>query len=437
VDVQWAPVRAFNALAGRLPRLSPDLPVFDDLVAEAARQAPGATAPAPEDDGWRPGLAAFLAALRSEADLTPAGRRFAHGAIVSALVNRMSVEQAVAADAAIVGRPVGPAIVVVGLPRSGTTLLQHLLSLDPDNRSLRQWEAVRPVPPPGADPVADAQRIRAAERSTWLGDHLTPHARVLHPTGPRLPTECVSLFSHSFASLELAVLYHVPSYTRWCLQTDMRPHYAFYARQLQVLARHERRSRWALKSPAHLFWIDELTTALPESRVVALHRDPLDVLSSFCRLVTVLTSVTKRRPAPHEVGALWSGVWAEGLRRATAARSRLPADRWIDVQYDDLLTDPVGTVAAVYEAFGYRFGPGFANAIRDHVAAHPQRRSGVHYSLADFGLDPEEQRERFLAAEAPASAAGVPDGMRHGMHDRPTTSAARVPMTRDQEEPAS
>jgi hypothetical protein len=356
VDVPWAPVRAFNKLAERVPRLSPDLPSIDELVAEAARQVPGATAPAPEDDSWRTGLSAFLAALRTEADLTPAGRRFAHGALVSALVNRMAVEQAVAADPAIVRRPVGPAVVVVGLPRSGTTLLQHLLSLDPDHRSLLQWEAARPVPSPGADPAADARRIRAAERGTALVDRLAPDARSLHPTAPRLPTECVALLSNSFASLELAVLYHVPSYARWCLQTDMRPHYAFYAQQLQVLARHEHRPRWALKSPAHLFWIDELTTALPESRIVALHRDPLEVLSSFCRLVMVLSSVGRRRAVPLEVGALWSRLWAEGLQRATAARSRLPADRWTDVRYDDLVARPVDTVAAIYETFGYPFG---------------------------------------------------------------------------------
>ena len=428
MEVQWAPVRAFNALAERVPRLSPELPSVEELVADAARLVPGATAPLPGDDSWRAGLEAFLAALRSEAALTPAGRRFARGTIVSALSNRMAVEQAVAADAAIVRRPVGPAMVVVGLPRSGTTLLQHLLSLDPDNRSLLQWEAARPVPPPGADPVADARRIRDAERGTWLGDRLTPHARVLHPTGPRLPTECVSLFTNSFASLELAVLYHVPAYTRRCLQTDMRPHYAFYARQLQVLARHEHRPRWALKSPAHLFWIDQLTTALPESRVVALRRDPIDVLSSFCRLVTVLSSVTRRRAMPLEVGALWSWVWAEGVRRAAEAGSRLPGDRWAEVQYDDLVADPVGTVAAIYEAFGYPFGDALVRNIRSYADAHPPRQSGVRYSLAEFGLDEETERRRFAeAARTPRTAGTVDDRSAH---------AHPVPVGAPREEPA-
>lgn len=90
-------------------------------------------------------------------------------------------------------------------------------------------------------------------------DRIAPAARALHPTGPRLPTECVALFANSFASPEYGVIYQIPSYVRWALATDMRPHYAYYAQQLQLLARHDQRDRWALKSPAHLFWIDELT----------------------------------------------------------------------------------------------------------------------------------------------------------------------------------
>jgi hypothetical protein len=395
IPALWPPLRAYNAVAPRLPWIDVRMPSRAELVAEAVRGVPGAVPADLADDGWTAGLDAFLVALVTEADLTPAGVRFAHGVIRSGLVNRLHVQRALAADDAIAARPVGPAVVVVGLPRSGTTLLQHLLSLDPDSRSLRQWEAATPGPPPGGDPDADRRRIRAAEHSARLLDRLAPQARTLHPTGPALPTECVTLFANSFASLELGVIYQVPSYVDWCLTTDMRPHYAFYARQLQVLARHERRERWSLKSPAHLFWLDELTRALPESRVVSLRRDPIEVLSSFCRLVMVMSAATARRVDPHEVGAYWSGVWVEGVRRATAARARIASDRWVDVEYRDLVADPVGTVSGIYGAFELPFGDGLARALRDHLAAHPRRISTIQYSLADFGLDAEEQRRRF------------------------------------------
>lgn len=394
----WAPLRVYNAVAPRLPWADARLPSRPELVAGVLREVPGAVPADLADDGWTAGLDAFLSALRTEADLTPAGCRFAHGVLRSGLTNRLRIQRALAAHADIAGRPVGPALVVVGLPRSGTTLLQHLLSLDTHNRSLRQWEASCPVPSPGADPDADRRRMRSAERSTWLLDRLLPQARVLHPTGPALPTECVTLFANSFASLELGVIYQVPSYVDWCLQTDMRPHYAFYARQLQVLARHEHRARWSLKSPAHLFWLDELTEALPESRIVFLRRDPIDVLSSFCRLVMVMSAATARWVDPHAVGAYWSRVWAEGVRRATAARARIAPERWVDVEYRDLVADPVGTVSDVYDACGLPFGDGLARALREHLAAHPRQSSTIRYSLEGFGLDADEQRRRFEQA---------------------------------------
>lgn len=403
----WAPLRAYNAVVPRLPWADTRLPGRAQLVADAVREVSGAQPADLADDGWGAGLDAFLSALREEADLTPAGCRFAAGVLRSGLVNRLRIQRAVAADAAITARPVGPATVVVGLPRSGTTLLQHLLALDVQNRSLRQWEASRPYPSPGADPAADRRRIRSAERSTRLLDRLAPQARVLHPTGPGLPTECVTLFANSFASLELGVIYQVPSYVDWCLQADMRPHYAFYARQLQFLSRHEQRPRWSLKSPAHLFWLEELTEALPESRVVFLRRDPIDVLSSFCRLVMVMSAATARRVDPHAVGAYWSRTWAEGVRRATRARTRIAPGRWFDVEYRDLVTDPVRTVSAIYDAFGLPFPNGLARRVRDHLVAHPVRISNVRYSLEDFGLDVGAERARFDEAAQP-HVAGAP-----------------------------
>lgn len=399
--VPWRPVRVYNAVAGRLPWIPDELP----HEAEFIRAATADAGPDPDlgDDAWRPALGAFLAALRCEADLTPAGRRFAGGVILAALRNRARIERAIADDPEITRRPPGPAIVVVGLPRSGTTLLQHLLDLDPHNRSLRQWEAADPAPPPGQDPSADLSRVRAAERATWLLDRMAPQARVLHPTGPRLPTECVTLFTNSLASLELGVIYQVPSYVRWCLATDPAPFYAYYVRQLQLLARYERRARWALKSPAHLFWLDELMRALPESRIVYLQRDPVEVLASFCQLVTVLSAPTTRRVDPLAVGALWSEVWAEGVRRARAVRDRAGAGRWVDVQYTELVADPAATVAGVYEAFDLPFRDGLAGAIGEHVTAHPRRRGDPRHTLEDFGLDAATERRRFIAAASTAA----------------------------------
>jgi acyl dehydratase len=403
----WLPVRAYNAMAARVPRLARSIGSVEELHAAAVaaaqpparRATPGAGSPDPDDFGdaaYLPGLWAFLAALHSEARLSPAGRVFARGAIVAALVNRLLIQRTLAAEPEITRRAVGPAIVVLGLPRSGTTLLQHLLSLDPANRSLRQWEAARPAPPPAAGAEASDPRVRAAERATRLLDRIAPAARTLHPTGPRLPCECVTLFANSFASLEFSTIYQVPGYTSWCLATDMQPHYAYYATQLQLLGWHDSRERWALKSPAHLFWVDELVRVLPQATIVQVHRDPTQVLGSFCSLAAVLAASNASHVDREAIGRFWLRTWVDGVQRARRAGSDASVH---DVRYLDLTADPVGCVAGLYEAAGLAFTGGYETALRGYAAR--TRRAGVprhRYTLESFGLQPAEVLAAFEEA---------------------------------------
>jgi hypothetical protein len=396
----WLPVRAFNAVAARVPRLAQSIGSIEELHAAAtAAVAPARPDPDPDDFGdpaYLPGLWAFLAALHSEARLSPAGRVFARGAIVAALVNRLLIQRALRAEPEITRRAVGPAIVVLGLPRSGTTLLQHLLSLDPANRSLRQWEAARPAPPPAIGAEASDPRVRAAERATRMLDRIAPAARTLHPTGPRLPCECVTLFANSFASLEFSTIYQVPGYTSWCLSTDMRRHYAYYATQLQLLGWLDHRERWALKSPAHLFWVDELVRALPQATMVQVHRDPTQVLGSFCSLSAVLAASNASHIDRSAIGRFWLRTWVEGVRRARQARHAASIH---DVRYLDLITDPVGCVAGVYQAAGLPFTSEYEAELRGYAAR--TRRDDVprhRYTLESFGLQPAEVRAAFEEA---------------------------------------
>ena len=393
---RWLPLRLYNAVADRVPPVAGSLGRVDELHDEATR-ATGLTDFG--DPAYRPALEALHAAFGAEADLTAAGRRFARGAMVGALTNRLTIQRELSAEPDIARRAVGPAIVVLGLPRSGTTLLQNLLALDPANRSLRQWEASTPAPPPLVGAESTDPRVRASERVTWLLDHIAPAARVLHPTGPRLPTECVTLFANSFASLELSAIYQVPSYTDWVLSADMRPHYAYYATQLRLLAWHDHRERWSLKSPAHLFWVDELVQALPEARIVALHRNPAEVLGSFCSLASVMAATNARVVDRDAIGTFWVKTWAGGVARAEQARRGPAGSRVRDLRYADLVADPVGAVAGLYQSWDFQLSDSFVAAMRDYLGRNPQHRGGAHrYSLTDFGWSGDAVQDIFAAA---------------------------------------
>ena len=293
----------------------------------------------------RPGLTAFYRALATEADLTPAGRRFARGAMEAALTNRLTIQREFTAEPRMrtaSGR--------TGSRGAGTAAQRDDAATEPAGPRPRQPVATAV----GGQPASPATFRRtgrgstlasaSAERATWILDRIAPSARALHPTGPRMPTECVTLFANSFASMEFSAIYQVPSYTQWLLSTDMRPHYAHYAQQLQLLGWHDHRDRWSLKSPAHLFWVDELVESLPEARLVMLHRDPVEVVASFCSLAATLAGANARAVDRTALGFFWVGTWAGGVTRAERARTLVHPDRLHDLRYADLVADPVAAV---------------------------------------------------------------------------------------------
>jgi Sulfotransferase family len=368
-----------------------------DQLVEFARQRTGLV---DVDLSFVPGanyldaLDRFLASLDSEAALTPTGRYFAREQVITSLSNRLALSQALADDPGLADRSLSPAIVIIGLPRSGTTLLQHLLARDPAHRVLRQWEALRPAAQRG--PELDVAAQRATDRSFRLLDYLAPDARALHPVDTFEPTECVTLFSNSFASLELATFNQVPSYLSWCLQSDLADAYREYAFQLRMLESHERRRRWLLKSPAHLFWVDQLLDVLPQARIVQIHRDPLEVLGSFCSLSAVLSGIGSDHVDLRALGERWAPAWAEGLGRADRARKLWSAERFLDVEYTDLVGNPMGEVQRIYEGFGLDLDENTRALMAGFLSEHRQHAQGVHrYSLAQFGLDADSEADRF------------------------------------------
>jgi Sulfotransferase family len=349
------------------------------------------------DDRYLEPLGILLASLRDEAQLTPAGVFFARGAIVQSLSNRLRLQadwnRYPEIDAVRIDSP----IFIVGLPRTGTTLLQNLLSLDQPRRNLLGWEAAHPSPPPTSLTYETDSRIRAAERTTRLLDYLAPQARSLHPVAPQMPTECVTLFNNSFASLELATIYQVWTYLDWCLQADFAPHYSYYHRQLKLLQWRNDRGPWLLKSPAHLFWLDELVGQFPDARVIQTHRDPLQAVVSFCSLAGVLQQIGSGSIESRGLGAVWPGVWAEGLRRASAARDRVDVTTF-DCHYGRLVGDPISTVRELYATFEMELEPGFERRMRAWLASHRQHEGGVHtYSPEQFGMVRDVERARFAA----------------------------------------
>jgi hypothetical protein len=386
------PIRWVNRVASVLPAASLDP---SDLVTEA-RAATGL-----DDFGTDEYLEPFAVqcrAMDTESRLTPVGRRFARDQIRSSLTHRLQLADAVARRPELLDVEIRRPIVVIGLPRTGSTLLQHLLGQDPGNRLLLQWEASDPFPPPRASTYLSDPRIATTERAMRLLDRLAPDARSLHPVGAQLPTECVTLLANSFASLEVPTINWMPSYLDWFTEADLRPHYRYLRTQLQVLQADCPGARWVLKSPAHLFALDALLDAFPDAVLVQTHRDPLDVIPSFCSLSATLCAISSDHVDQQALGRRWSPLWAEGLARAAAVRAARPDVAVVDIDYPDLMADPLGEVERIYAAVGAELTAWTRSAVLRR--ARPDRSDGRtphRYTLEQFGLDAGDEAARFAA----------------------------------------
>ena len=379
------PLRALNALGARLARHGL---VRAGLTPAGVERAAAKVAGSDDfgSDSYREPLELFLASCRDEAELTTFGGILITKMLQSALANRIelhrwSTEHPRAADERIVAP-----WVIVGLPRTGTSLLSNLLGLDPQNRNLLQWEAAHLIPPATLEQAASDPRIARTAKELDGLLKLNPPLRVMHPFGATLAQECVSLFMYDVRTLALETQAHVPAYARWLEHADMAPAYAQHRSALQALQWAQPTGRWVLKTPNHLWDLDALLAAYPDARIVWTHRDPGPVVTSLASLANAgqrpLTSRTDPRPAAEE----WKRKCAFAIASATAFDGRSAPGWCRHLHYDALTADPVGAVRGLYASFDEEVTDLHARRMRAFLEQRPQDAFGRHvYDPADFG----------------------------------------------------
>ena len=289
---------------------------------------------------------------------------------------------------------------IVGLPRTGSTLLHHLLAQDPGSRVAQAWEVMFPSPPPEAASYESDPRIaKAARQLQWL-DALTPDFKTIHPLGAQLALECIAIMSPTFLSPRFHTTYHVPTYQEWLERQDLRPAYRFHRRFLQQLQWRTPARRWVLKAPAHLCAFDALFETYPDALVVQTHRDPSTVLASVASLTAVLQGAFTDELDPLEIGLEVSRRWTDGLERAMRVRQQRPRARRAVLRraLPRAAADPMAVIAAPLRPLRPAAHGGGRAAMRRHLAANPKDKHGAHrYSLGTFGLEADDLVRRFKA----------------------------------------
>jgi len=349
------------------------------------------------DDTWRDGLGRLLASLEAEARLNDVGVQVATGDILSHLTNRLGIVAWRRDHPEVARGTIRAPLVIVGQPRTGTTILYDLLAQDPAHRAPLTWEVDRPCPPPETATYGTDPRIDEVQAQLDVACQLVPGFTAFHPLGPRLAQECVRITGADFRSMIFATQYRVPSYARWLLwSADMAPAYRWHRRTLQHLQSRHPGERWLLKSPGHVWCLATLLAEYPDAVLVQTHRDPLRVVASVSALIALLRRMACDDPSVAEAAAEYVDYITEALDRSVAARrdGTAPAARVIDVQFSAFMADPFGTIRTIYERLGRELDAATERRMRDFLAGHPGDGGGQRYTFADTGLDAGALRER-------------------------------------------
>ena len=342
------------------------------------------------------GLERLLAAYATEARFTERGWQMAHEELIRNMALRMKVEGWLADHPELLQRPVEKPLFVFGLPRTGTTLVINLLHADPARRSFLRWEAYEPVPPPRPAELHAGPRYEAMQAQSEAALVHVPHIAAIHFENADSPTECQFLMTPSFCAQVYEAQADVPSYRHWLLhEADYRPAFAFHKRFLQLLQAHAG-GRWTLKNPWHPLFLDALSEVYPDARLVMTHRDPADVLGSCCSLIKHVRAMFSDDVDLEGIGESFAAMFEIMIARAGAFKARHGDGAILDIQYADVMRDPLGEVEKIYAHCREPVSPPARAAMEQYMAGNPQGKHGRHdYVLEEYGLSRKGVHERF------------------------------------------
>jgi len=350
------------------------------------------------DDRFREGLGVYCQSVNEEAKLNDLGGMVAEATVVGGLANRLRVVDWAARHPEVRDEPIIAPLIVVGIFRAGTTLLSGLLDCDPGNRALLRWEAADSVPPPTRATFREGPRVDAARAGIEMLETLNPQAAAVHHEDADGPTECITVMMQDFKSLALEAVANVPAYGGWLQQVDQRSAYEYHRLVLQLLQSAGVRGRWTLKSPHHATALEALTAVYPDAKLVVLHRDPVELCASVCSLISVLSGAFSDADHRSYIAEHWTGMLELSISRLDAFRAAHPEYPILDVRYEELVRQPVETVARIYEFTGEPLSAEGTAAMSSYLEAHAKNRFGAHrYDVADFGLTADEVSERFAS----------------------------------------
>lgn len=370
------------------------------LLADATEAAGGLTDFG--DPNYYPALSALTQSLVDDAQLSETGADLLRQKLVGQLANRLRTEDYFARYPEIAEETIAPPVIIVGLPRTGTTKLHRMLACDPRFHWMSFWESQFPVPLPDETLENPQQRIAQAEEMVRMMTEAMPKLAAIHPMETEAADEEAMLMEQSMYAAFSAYAY-VPGYEEWLKSQDLTPAYRYLRRMLQFLQWQKRQrgitaERWVLKSPVHLLHLATLLRVFPDAKIVQTHRDPLTSVPSLASFIHTLWCIYSDRADPVTVGRVWSERMQRSLTHTLNVRASTcyPAEQFLDIDFSETVEQPLAAVREVYSFIGRDLHTRAEARLQDWLARDAESHQGGHqYTAVEFGLNEGQLGEDF------------------------------------------
>jgi len=370
---------------------------FNGLLEEAQTRAGGLT-----DLGTGPfvePLKRLVSSLEKDAHLNAIGQIIARERILGHTVNRLQYVNDRKRFPEIQKQKILKPVFIIGMPRTGTTILHDILAQDPANRTPMTWEVMFPSPPPETHNFHTDPRIETCAATFPDIDAMIPGFKAMHPMGALLTQECVTLMGETMCTPLFHCQFRVPTYQDWVDQeADWSHVYDFHEHQLQHLQSHHKGDRWVLKTGAHMWGLEHLLAKYPDARIVFTHRDPVESMTSYASLTSLVRTMGSDDVDRVEIAHDWTARLCQALDHGFRVRENgiYPDALFYDMQFSDFVDDQFSVVKNIYETFNLSMSDEAATQMRAFIDDNPKGKHGAHtYTPEEFGVDPEKVRAKF------------------------------------------
>ena len=347
------------------------------------------------DPRFKKALKAVVDSIDQEGNLTSFGRFTLRQFLTDNLCNRLRVIEVLKRFPEIRQQKIQKPIFITGWYRTGTTHLHNLLASLPNVRIPLFWELRHPCPSLNPRTAESRWQIRKVNLATKIHRYLAPGFNVVHPMQAEQPEECLHLFEKACAGTTAFFITEAKSIAWWLLDNGLRHGYEFFKIQLQLLNWLRPGQQWVLKWPYHLWHLDDLLETFPDAVVVHLHRDPCETIASVSSLAALARSPFCASIDDVALGQFWLDYCEAGIQRSLISRQDVRQGQIMDIRYQDMMTHPLATIEPILDAADLTASEAWRNSLQAQRARKPKKHRRHIYALSQFGLNPNEVRERF------------------------------------------